>query len=113
MAEVLRDGAAGAGAERAQPGGARGGQYFANCAKCANVSAIFAPNLGSFFLLLLPRGRRCSRRAAAGRAQMLATSSSTTGGIPKVEQTSPLRRGSVGVGFLDSAKIRKKFLSKS
>ena len=50
------------------------------------------------------------QRAAAGRAELLAYSSSTTGGIPKVEQTAPLaaRRGSVGVGFLDSAKIRKK-----
>ena len=37
-----------------------------------------------------------SRRAAAGRAQLLAKSSSTTGGIKKVEQTAPLRDGPAG-----------------
>ena len=41
------------------------------------------------------------RRAAAGRAELLANSSSTSGGIQKVEQTAfAARRGSVGVGFL-------------
>ena len=35
-----------------------------------------------------------SRRAAAGRAKLLANSSSTTGGISKVEQIAPLRHGS-------------------
>ena len=33
------------------------------------------------------------QRAAAGRAELLAYSSSTTGGIQKVEQTAPLRHG--------------------
>ena len=33
------------------------------------------------------------QRAAAGRAELLAYSSSTTGGIQKVEQTAPLRDG--------------------
>ena len=43
--------------------------------------------------LQLDQGTRKSRRAAAGRAQLLAKSSSTTGGIQKVEQTAPLRDG--------------------
>ena len=55
-----------------------------------------------------------SRRAAAGRAQLLANSSSTTGGIPKVEQTAPLRHGAAAWawGFWTlrkSEKISSKF----
>ena len=38
-------------------------------------------------------GKRSWRAAVYGRAQLLATSSSTTGGIQKVEQTAPLRGG--------------------
>ena len=48
-----------------------------------------------------------SRRAAAGCAELLANSSSTTGGIRKAEQTARWRHGPAATGdvFLDSARI--------